>query len=154
MQVAPSGGKIFNWCRWRHQVAKFTYASGAMLLPNLVQVTESISGSVVPLAMFFWSFTVTKRFDFFKFSQLFWKDYVHWSLKILSSLSSKRLQTAVMPNSGLIIKQIGSRSQYLHLLLLQSSIMFSAFISTCQVIWKTWFWKDKNMDDGDAGQVV
>ena len=29
-----------------------THASGAMLLPNLVQVTESISGSVVPLAMF------------------------------------------------------------------------------------------------------
>ena len=27
-------------------MAKFTYASGAMLLPNLVQVTESISGSV------------------------------------------------------------------------------------------------------------
>ena len=34
-------------------MAKFaTYASGAMLSPNLVQVTESISGSVVPLAMF------------------------------------------------------------------------------------------------------
>ena len=29
-----------------------TNACGAMLLPNLVQVTESISGSVVPLAMF------------------------------------------------------------------------------------------------------
>ena len=28
------------------------YASLAMLLENLVQVTESISGSVVPLAMF------------------------------------------------------------------------------------------------------
>ena len=26
--------------------------SGAMLLPSLIQVTESISGSVVPLAMF------------------------------------------------------------------------------------------------------
>ena len=37
MEVAPSGGK-----------------SGAMWLPNLVQVqvTESIYGSVVPLAMF------------------------------------------------------------------------------------------------------
>ena len=34
-------------------LAKFaTNASGAMLLPNLVQVMESISGSVVPLAMF------------------------------------------------------------------------------------------------------
>ena len=29
-------------------------ASSALLLPNLVQVTESISGSVVPLAMFIW----------------------------------------------------------------------------------------------------
>ena len=33
-------------------VAKFaTNARGAMLLLNLIQVTESISGSVVPLAM-------------------------------------------------------------------------------------------------------
>ena len=34
-------------------MAKFAInASGAMLLPSLVQVSESISGSVVPLAMF------------------------------------------------------------------------------------------------------
>ena len=34
-------------------MAKFAInASGAMLLPNLIQVSESISGSVVPLAMF------------------------------------------------------------------------------------------------------
>ena len=33
--------------------------------------------------IFFWSFTLTKRFDFFKFSQLFWRDYVCYSLKIL-----------------------------------------------------------------------
>ena len=36
-------------------MAKFAInASGAMLLPSLVQVSESISGSVVPLAMFYW----------------------------------------------------------------------------------------------------
>ena len=35
-------------------MGKFTTnACGAMLLPNSIQVTESISGSVVPLAMFF-----------------------------------------------------------------------------------------------------
>ena len=35
-------------------MAKFAInASGAMLLPSLVQVSESISGSVVPLAMFY-----------------------------------------------------------------------------------------------------
>ena len=35
-------------------MAKFAInASGAMLLPSLVQVSESISGSIVPLAMFF-----------------------------------------------------------------------------------------------------
>ena len=34
-------------------MAKFAInASAAMLLPSLVQVSESISGSVVPLAMF------------------------------------------------------------------------------------------------------
>ena len=37
-------------------VDKFaTNARGAMLLLNLIQVTESISGSVVPLAMFFFA---------------------------------------------------------------------------------------------------
>ena len=39
MQVAPSHGQICNQCKWCHVVAEF-------------QVTESISWSVVPLAMF------------------------------------------------------------------------------------------------------
>ena len=53
MQVAPFGGQICNQCEWRHLVAKYaTDASSAMLLLNLIQVMESISGSVVPLAMF------------------------------------------------------------------------------------------------------
>ena len=53
MHVAPSGGQIFKLCKWRHLVAKFaTNVSGAILLPSSIQVTESISGSVVPLAMF------------------------------------------------------------------------------------------------------
>ena len=35
-------------------MAKYaTYVSGAILLPSSIQVTESISGSVVPLAMFY-----------------------------------------------------------------------------------------------------
>ena len=42
-------------------MAKFaTNASGALLL-NLIQVTESISGSVVPLAMFKYSFINAKH---------------------------------------------------------------------------------------------
>ena len=54
IQVAPSGGQICNQCKWCHPVAKFaTNANCAMLLPNCVLVPESISGSVVPLAMFF-----------------------------------------------------------------------------------------------------
>ena len=53
MQVAPSGGQICDQCKWRHLVVKFaTNVRGAMLLLNLLQVTESISGSIVPLAMF------------------------------------------------------------------------------------------------------
>jgi len=48
--------------RWRHLVAKFaTNASGAISLPKLVQVTESISGSNVPLAMQLWSALVLFR---------------------------------------------------------------------------------------------
>ena len=51
-------------------MAKFaTNARCAMLLLNLIQVTESISGSAVPLAMFFkveptCGLTVKDRFDF------------------------------------------------------------------------------------------
>ena len=38
----------------RHLVAKFaTNVSGAILLPSSIQVTESIFGSVMPLAMFY-----------------------------------------------------------------------------------------------------
>ena len=39
-----------------------TNASGVMLLLNLIQVTESISGSVVPLAMFGWDFAIFNTF--------------------------------------------------------------------------------------------
>ena len=47
------GGQHWNQCKWYHLAVKFTFnASGAMWLPNLAQVTESISGSIVPLAMF------------------------------------------------------------------------------------------------------
>ena len=67
MQVAPSGGRGSSYLSTRPTIVlspvftpkyinllvKFaTNAGGAMLLPNLVQVTESISRSVVPLAMF------------------------------------------------------------------------------------------------------
>ena len=53
MQVTQSGCQFFNLCKWRHLVAKFeTNVGSAMLLPSLIQVTESISGSAVPLAMF------------------------------------------------------------------------------------------------------
>ena len=48
-QVAPSGGQILNWCKWRHLVTKFVFAlvtnfitnaSGAIWWPNfeLIQV--------------------------------------------------------------------------------------------------------------------
>ena len=53
MQMVPPDDQIFNTCKLRHLVAKYaTNASSAMLLLNLIQVTESISGSVVPLSMF------------------------------------------------------------------------------------------------------
>ena len=53
MQVAPCGGHICNYCKRRHLMAKFgTNVSGAILLPSSIQVTEPISGSIVPLAMF------------------------------------------------------------------------------------------------------
>ena len=46
--------------KWHHLVVKFaTNASGAML-PNLVQVTELISGSVRPQAMF-WTLLMSRQ---------------------------------------------------------------------------------------------
>ena len=60
MKVAPYGRHICKLCKWRHLVTKFaTYASDAILLSSSIQVTESISGSVVPLAMF-------RLYDLFK----------------------------------------------------------------------------------------
>ena len=48
-------------------VAKFaTNARGAMLLLNVIQVTESISGSVVPLAMFKYIFQQTANLFAFR----------------------------------------------------------------------------------------
>ena len=53
-EVRPGGWSNVQLMQVRHLVVKFaTTASCVMWLPNLVQVTESISGSVVPLAMFF-----------------------------------------------------------------------------------------------------
>ena len=53
MQVVPSGGQPCNECKRSLLMAKFAInASGAMRLPNSIQVTESIPGSVVHLAMF------------------------------------------------------------------------------------------------------
>ena len=69
MQVAPSGDQnvqtmdeasyvmvaTFSTLKWKVAASSGHFAingSGAMLLLNLIQVTESISGSVVPLAMF------------------------------------------------------------------------------------------------------
>ena len=51
--MVPPDDQILNQSKLYHLLAKFaTNASGAILLLNLIQVTESISGSVVPLAMF------------------------------------------------------------------------------------------------------
>ena len=51
--MVPPDDQMLNQSKLCHLLAKFaTNASGAMLLLNLIQVTESISGSVVPLAMF------------------------------------------------------------------------------------------------------
>ena len=52
-QVAPSGSQICNQCKWCNLVAKYeTNVNGAMWLLYQFVVTESISGSVVTLAMF------------------------------------------------------------------------------------------------------
>ena len=48
MQVAPSGGKICNSCKFRHLVAKFaTNVSGAIWLPNLQLMQVAPSGDQI-----------------------------------------------------------------------------------------------------------
>ena len=45
MQVVPSGGQIYNQCKWRHLVAKFgTNASGTIWWPNLPLMQVAPSG--------------------------------------------------------------------------------------------------------------
>ena len=41
-------------------------------------------GSKCGISFIFWSSAVTKVFDFFNFSQLFWRDFAHWILKMFS----------------------------------------------------------------------
>ena len=40
------------------------------------------TGKMVKMWLFFWTSAVTKRFDFFNFSQLFWRDFAWGILKI------------------------------------------------------------------------
>ena len=48
MQVAPSGGQIWNQCKWHHLVAKFaTYASGAIGWPILQLMQMAPSGGQI-----------------------------------------------------------------------------------------------------------
>ena len=48
MQVVPSGGQIFNQCKWRHLVAKIgTNASGAIWWPNLQLMQVAPSGGQI-----------------------------------------------------------------------------------------------------------
>ena len=53
--------------------------------------------------IFFWSFALTKRFDF-KIPQLFWKDFVLWSLKIISFWSK---QNKLFCNFHCFLRPIG-----------------------------------------------
>ena len=57
-------------------MAKFaTNLSGAILLPSSIQVSESISGSVVPLAMFSEFLQTLAHFENFdKFSKVLTRD--------------------------------------------------------------------------------
>jgi len=64
-----------------------TTCRSAVLHPRLIHMGSSAQDGeneqYLSLFLFFWSFTVAKRFDFLKFRQLFWRDFVRWSLKIL-----------------------------------------------------------------------
>ena len=48
MQLAPSGGQIWNQCKWRHLVDNFvTNASGAIRWPTLQLAQEVSSGDQI-----------------------------------------------------------------------------------------------------------
>ena len=50
------------------------------------------NGQNVALFYFFWSSAVTKRFDFFNFSQLFWRGFTHCILKNVFVLALAHLE--------------------------------------------------------------
>ena len=60
-------------------------ASGAMLLPSSVQVSESISGSVVPLAMFFVSLSLSWMENLFFLASLYFSFFYSLIVCILKS---------------------------------------------------------------------
>ena len=83
MHVAPSGGQIYQQCKWHHLVVEVTSnASSAICWPNLQRAVEinqdmeSIPGSVVPLFDYSQLFTPLssecfKLFQKIPFSSLF-----------------------------------------------------------------------------------
>ena len=71
-----------------------TNASGAMLLLNLIQVMESISGSVVPLAMFYFSFTTLLDLEV-KFCSKFLPNYFYFPISASSQFGESRHEPRV-----------------------------------------------------------
>ena len=124
MQVAPSDDQILNQSNLCHHLVKFatnargaiwwpnlqvaTNASGATLLPNLV--TESISGSVVLLAMFHWPHLSWLSFSLLDFcgTQSKWRTACNLFFLPLSSSSAATTSTTManMESSKIIPKQI------------------------------------------------
>ena len=102
LSISSPGSEAQNiWFGWYSQIAKpvdlrrqpsdlvpwlITYFQRYLVLNTSWSKSFCRTGKrayYVPTYLF-WNFTETKRFDFFKISQLFWGAFVLYSLKILS----------------------------------------------------------------------
>ncbi len=85
-------------------MAKFaTNVSAAILLPSSIQVTESISGSVVPLAMFNYGIALARHFRYH------WHHYHHHKFHQchqVGELTDKRCNPAIEKNENEVNGQI------------------------------------------------
>ena len=76
--------KVIGWLK-RPPADRLRFSLGSITAED-IRVSFCRTGKMIKLCLkknIFCRFTVTKRFDFFNFSQLFWRDFVLYILKIV-----------------------------------------------------------------------
>ena len=92
-QVAPSGGQICNWCKWRHAVAKFSPSLGVNFWVRCA--SGNVFSSWCFQSRFFWGFCHNSlEVKIFNNNADYQRNYV----EVISLLSLKKVCTKLIGN--------------------------------------------------------